>query len=97
MVFIDLKKAFDTVDQAILARKLYFYGAGNTEPKWFQSYLSDRQQLCKVNGISSNLLYIKCGVPQGSCLGSLLFLLFIDDMPLFLHGSKITMMQMILA
>ena len=91
MVFIDLKKAFDTVDRAVLAKKLYLYGVRYTESKWFQSYLSDRQQLCKVNGISLNLQYIKCGVPQGSCLGPLLFLLFFTDMPLSLHDSKITM------
>ena len=91
IVFIHLKKAFDTVDHAILAKKLYLYGVRNTESKWFQSYLSDRQQLCKVNGISSNLQFIKCGVPQGSCLGPLVFLLFINDMPLSLHNSKVTM------
>ena len=78
-------------NHAILAKKLYLYGVRNTESKWFQSYLSDRQQLCKVNGISSNLQFIKCGVPQGSCLGPLLFLLFINDMPLSLHNSKVTM------
>ena len=91
MVFIDLEKAFHTIDHAILAKKLYRYGVRNTESKWFQSYLSDRQHLCKVNGISSNFQYIKCGVPQGSCLGPLLFLLFINDIPLSLHDSKMTM------
>ena len=91
MVFVDLKKAFDTVDHDILAKKLYLYGVRNTEWKWFHSYLNDRQQLCKVNGISSNVQYIKCGVPQGSCLGPLLFLALINDMPLSLHVSKVTM------
>ena len=62
MVFIDLKKTFDTVDHDILAKKLYLYGVRNTELKWFQSYLNDRQQICKVNGISSNVKYIKCKV-----------------------------------
>ena len=91
MVFVDLKKSFDTVDHDILARKLYLYGVRNTEMKRFRSYLNDRQQLCKVNGISSNVQYIKCGVPLGSCLGPLLFLLFINDMPLSLHVSKVIM------
>ena len=58
------------------------------ELKWSTSYLDDKQQLCKVNDISSNLQYIKCGVPQGSCLGPLLFLLFINDIPLSLHDSE---------
>ena len=72
----------------ILAKKLYLYGARNMELKWFKSYLSNRQQLCKVNGISSNLQDIECGVPHGSCIGPLIFLLFINDMPLPLHHSK---------
>ena len=91
MVFIYLKKAFDTVDHDILAKKLYLYGVQNMALKWFQSYLNDRQQLCKVNGISSNVQHIKYGVPQGSCLGPVLLLLFINDMPLSLHLSKLTM------
>ena len=61
------------------------------ELKWFKSYLSDKQRLCKVNRISSNLQYIKCSVPQGSCLGPLLFLLVIHNKPLLLHDSKATM------
>ena len=53
MVFVDFKKAFVTVDHDILAKKLYLYGVRNTKLKWFHSYLNDRQQLCKVNGIAS--------------------------------------------
>ena len=90
MVFIDLKKAFDTVDYDVLAEKLYLYGVQNVKSKWFKSYLSEGQQLCKVNGISYNLQYIRCGVPQGSCLGLLLFLLCSDDMPFSLLASKVT-------
>ena len=90
-MFIDLKKVFDTVDHAILAKKLYLYGGRYTESKWLRSYLSDMKQLCQVDGISSNLQYIKCGVPKGSFLGPLLFLLFINAIPLSLHDSKVTM------
>ena len=97
MVFIDLKKAFDAVDYDTLAKKLYLYGVPNMELKWFKSYSSDREQLCKINGISSNLQYIRCSVPQGSCLGPLLFLLFINDKPLSLHDSMLPCMHMILA
>ena len=91
LAFIDLKKALDTVDHDILPKKLYFYGVRNMELKWSKSYLNDRQNLCKNNGISSNLQYIKYDVPQGSCLGTLLFLLLINDVPLSLHHSKATM------
>ena len=91
MVFIDLKKTFDMVDHDILAKLLYLYGVQNMELKWFKPCLNDRQKLCKANGISSNLQYIKFCIPQGSCLGLLLFLLFINDMPLSLHDSKFTM------
>ena len=91
IVFVDLKKAFDTVDHEILISKLSHYGVKNTELKWFCSYLSNRRQCCKVNGESSNFEYIRCGVPQGSCLGPLLFLLYINDMPYALKYSKTTM------
>ena len=90
-MFVDLKKAFDTVDHEILIKKLSHYGAKNTELKWFCLYLSNRRQCCKVNGVSSNFEYIRCGVPKGSCLGPLLFLLYINDMPCALKCSKITM------
>ena len=91
MVFLDLKKAFDIMDYDILAKRLSFMEYEKMELRWFKSHLHDRQQLCTVNGISSYLQYIKCGVPQESCLESLLFLLFINNMPLSLHNSKVTM------
>ena len=90
-MFVDLKKLFDTVDHEILIKMLSHYGVKNTELKWFCSYLSNRRQCCKVNRVSSNFEYIRCGVPQGSCLGPLLFLLYINDMPCALKCSKITM------
>ena len=79
------------MDHAVLAKKLYLYVVRNMESKWVQSYLSDRQQLCKVEVISSNFQYIEGDVPQGSCLGPPLCLLFINYMPLSLHNSKVTM------
>ena len=72
-VFIDLRKAFDTVNHEILCQKLEHYGVDDRNLSWFQSYLSNRKQFCRVNGIYSKTERIEVGVPQGSCLGPLLF------------------------
>jgi hypothetical protein len=81
MVLLDLQKAFDTVDHTILLMKLESLGLGQDILRWFRSYLSERQQLVDVSGTFSEPCKITCGVPQGSILGPLLFLIYVNDMP----------------
>ena len=77
MILIDMQKAFDTVNHDILCKKLKAMGVKST--KWFQSYLSERTQLVSVNGATSGFENVSSGVPQGSILGPLLYLCYVND------------------
>ena len=80
-MFLDLSKAFDCLNHNILLKKLEKYGIRGLPLKLFQSYLSNRQQFTIVNGVSSDMMKITCGVPQGSTLGPLLFIIYTNDLP----------------
>ena len=80
-VFLDFMKAFDAVGHKILSSKLDFYGIRGVSHEWLKSYLSERNQMIVIDGITSSSSSISHGVPQGSVLGPLLFLIFINDPP----------------
>ena len=90
-VFIDLRKAFDTVDHARLLSKLPIYGIKNKELCWFESYLFGRKQIVSHDGALSEIKVTSCGVPQGSILGSLLFTLLINNIDENLRQCEMTL------
>lgn len=88
VVLLDLKKAFDTVNHEVLIRKMEILGISSDALSLLKSYLTGRKQVCQVNGSLSSESQISCGIPQGSILGPLFFILYINDLPECLQNSS---------
>ena len=87
MILVDLQKAFDALDHGVLLEKMKYFGFRAPVIKWFEFYLSNRKLLVCIDNIFSEAGTLKYGVPQGSILGPLLFLLYVNDLPQLLSDA----------